>query len=118
MKPIDVFKKILITRTEKFLSEYNDITSQMQPYDVAAFDSELNSAYDYYSSMYFDEVVFKKMAKYDFGIDLDKSDINELLSESIGNYSRAMITIKTLHRYIRCNNIMTEVDNERMVYSS
>jgi hypothetical protein len=118
MKEVTIFKKVLISHTEKLLDEYNDITSHMQPYDVAAFDTELNSAYSYYSLRHFDEESFQKTAEGSFGLDITSPVINELLSEYIGNYSRATIMVKALHDYIRCNNIMTEVDNEGMVYNS
>lgn len=118
MKEITEFKNILKKFTTNYLSEIDDITSHMQPYDVSAFDYELNSEFSYYSLKCFDELTFKKMALETFSVNLDDASTNEKLEEYIKEYSRAVITLKALRGYIKANNIMTEIDNENMVYSS
>lgn len=118
MTEIREFKYLLQITTEKIQESHNDFTSNMQPYDIAAFHQELNSEYKMYSEKYFDKELFNKMALDAFGLDLTDEYIADELYDYIRDYSRALISYKTLMHFIKINNIITEKDNgEEMVYS-
>lgn len=109
-------KELLEKLTTKYQEEYNDIISSMQPYEVTTFDYELNSAFDHFSTLYFDEEKFKLIQKSCFDIDTDDPYVMEALFDVFKEYSIAFITISALNDYINDNDIMLGVEDERLCY--
>jgi len=117
-KKATALNKILDKKRDEFITEFNSITERMQPYDVSAFTSELESAFSYYSLRHFDEEKFQKMILNNFDLDLSNPIVKELTIDNIYYYSHAFISLEALRNYVRSNNIQTETDNEGMVYNS
>ena len=116
-RKINNLNKSLDKKRDEFITEFNSITERMQPYDVAAFSSELESAFSYYSLRYFDEDKFQKMILTNFDLDLSNPVVKELTIDNIYYYSHAFISLEALRDYVRSNNIQTEVNNEGMVFN-
>jgi len=116
-KDIETFKKTLGEVRDIFIEDYANITERMQPYDVAAFNSELQSEYSYYSLRYFDEEKFVEMVKRKYDIDITDPVVKELTLDDVFYYSNAYITLEALKGYIRTNDITTEDSNEGMQFT-
>lgn len=116
-KDIQIFIKTIDEVRDTFIEDYNNITERMQPYDVAAFNSELQSEYSYYSLRYFDEEKFAEMVKRKYDIDITDPVVKEITLDSVFYYSNAYITLEALKDYVRTNDIQTEDSNEGMKYN-
>jgi hypothetical protein len=110
---IKKFIKLLNAKRDDLLIEYNDIIACMQMYDVSSFNSELHSAYKYYSDKYFDEEKFVSSVKRDWGVDLNTPDIKVATFDAVLEFSEAVVLLATLRGYIKYNNILIgEEDDE------
>lgn len=116
-KDIETFIKTLGEVRDIFIGDYANITEKMQPYDVAAFNSELQSEYSYYSLSYFDEDKFVEIVKRKYDIDITNPVVKELTLDDVFYYSNALITLEALKSYIITNDIQTEDSNEGMQYN-
>lgn len=90
------------------VQEYDDLTAKMQTYDITAFQTELQSAFSYYSLRYFDEDKFKIAVENKYGIDITNPVVKELTIDNIYYYSTALVTLNALKDYIKANDIQTE----------
>ena len=108
----NILNKFLDKKRDEFTDEYNQLIENMYPYDVTAFTIELQSAFSYYSLMFFNEEKFAKAVKQNFNLDVNDPIVKELTIDNIYAYSYAFIALEALREYIRANDIILGGDNE------
>lgn len=109
---IKIFKRLIDNAKTNIDLEYANLILRMSPYDSSAFLNELSHEYSSYSSKYFDEDKFTKLASNVYGVDLTIPEIKDELFESIKNYSQAHISFESLKQYLEDNRIELDEDDE------
>lgn len=104
-KQCRTLNRALKKETDKLTDEFNILTSRMQPYEVTAFYTDLDSSYKYYSDKFFNEEKFSNMILKIYDVDLSDHDTKDEVYESILAYSRAKISLNTLRCFLKTNDI-------------